>query len=57
MCDAERFCVALKMIAIECNLETITYDKLGILSYQFKDGSKVGDKGAWIEAGVLKQTQ
>ena len=54
LCDAERFVYGLRELAIECNLDNITYNALGIIKYTFKDGTSVGGNGAWKAAGVLK---
>ena len=53
MCDAERFCTALQIIADECHLTGITYNKLGIIKFHFSDGSTVGGLAAWKEAGII----
>ncbi len=52
--DAERFCIGLKMLAEECNLSEISYIPLGIKTFIFKDGSKVGGLGAFMSAGLIK---
>ena len=53
LCDAERFCEGLKQLAIECHLDSIVCNKIGLLRYNFKDGSYVGATRAWQEAGVI----
>lgn len=55
LCDAERFCEGLKQLAIECNMDSLVYDKIGIISYNFKDGSHVGATRAWKEAGIIEE--
>ena len=48
------FCIGLKMLAEECNLSEISYIPLGIKTFIFKDGSKVGGLGAFMSAGLIK---
>ncbi len=53
--DAERFCLGLKMLAEECNMTHVIHNKLGILKFEFMDGSAVGGLGAYISAGIIKE--
>ena len=55
LCDAERFVIGLRQLAIECNLVSVKYTKLGVTSFNFKDGSSVGGNGAWIAAGIIRE--
>lgn len=56
LCDCERFIEGLRLLAIECNLESVDYTKAGfVMTYRFKDGSSVGGKRAWIDAGIIKE--
>lgn len=52
--QASRFCEGLRLLGQECGLTDIRYNKLGILSYMFNDGSSVGSMRAAIEAGWLQ---
>lgn len=54
LCDAERFIIGLKMLAEECNMSFIEYNKLGILKFKFEDGSTVGGMRAFMDAGIIK---
>lgn len=51
--EAQRFCLGLKMLAKECNMESIDYNRLGISMFHFTDGSSVGGLRAYIEAGLI----
>ena len=53
LCDAERFCVGLKLLAEECNMKIVHYCKLCVYKYEFKDGSSVGCNEAHREAGLI----
>ena len=54
MCEAERFIIGLKMLAAECNMSFIEYNQLGILKFEFGDGSTVGGMRAFMNAGIIK---
>lgn len=55
MCQAERFAVGLKLLAEECGMTSIEYNKLGmIISYEFDDGSSIGSWRAHKEAELIK---
>lgn len=56
MCDAERFIVGLKMLAEECNMSFVRYNRLGILKFEFEDGSAVGCMRAFMDAGIIKRS-
>jgi hypothetical protein len=51
--DAERFCIGLRELAMECNLTSIKYSSIGVISYDFADGSGVGCIRAHREANLL----
>lgn len=53
VCGARKFCNGLKTLAHECGMTTITYNKIGIITYKFKDGSSVGGIRAHQEAGLI----
>jgi len=50
---AQRFCLGLKMLAKECNMESIDYSMTGVNMFHFTDGSSVGGLRACIEAGLI----
>lgn len=54
MCQAERFTVGLRMLAEECGMSSIRYSKMGVISYEFDDGSSVGNLRAHKDAGLIK---
>ncbi len=51
--DAERYVEALKLIAKECNLDKVRYDKIGIVKFIFSDGSSIGGMRAFMDAGYI----
>ena len=53
--QSERFCLGLKMIADECELERIEYNMLGVQTLHFADGSSVGGLRIYFDAGLLKE--
>ena len=53
LCDAERFVEGLKLLAKECNISNVRYNQLGILSYEFADGSKIGGMNAMRLANII----
>lgn len=53
LCQAERFCEGLKMLANECDMSSISWTKLGSLQFFFNDGSSVGGLRACYEAGLI----
>ena len=53
LCDAERFVEGLKLLAKECNISNVRYNQLGILSYEFADGSKIGGMSAMRLANII----
>ena len=53
LCDAERFCIGLKMLAEECNMSYIDYCGLGIKMFNFCDGSSIGGLRAYVDAGLI----
>lgn len=55
--DAERFVEGLKILAKECNMTNISYCGFGPISFTFADGTSIGGKRAWIDAGIIKQEQ
>ena len=55
MSDAERFCYGLGMLAIECNLASVTHNMFGITFFEFEDGSSVGGLTAYREAGIIRK--
>lgn len=55
--NAERFCIGLKELAIECYLDSITYNPFGVTKYEFNDGSKVSSLTAHKEAGLIKNNR
>ena len=55
LCDAERFVEGLKLLANECNMTRITYNGFGPITFTFADGSLIGNRKAWINAGLIKQ--
>lgn len=57
LCDAERFVKGLKILANECNMTNITYNGFGPIRFTFADGSTIGGRRAWIDAGIIKQEQ
>lgn len=54
--QAERFCIGLKELLKECELESLSYNAFGILQYHFKDGTKVGSKYAHEQATGMNLT-
>lgn len=54
LCEAERFVIGLKMLANECNMSGVEYSKLGIIKFEFGDGSTVGGLRAYMDAGLIK---
>ncbi len=55
LCDAERFCIGLKMLAEECNMNSVKYTGLGITKFIFEDGSTIGGMRAFIDAGIINE--
>ena len=55
LCDAERFCIGLKMLAEECDMRGVEYTGLGIKKFMFEDGSTVGGMRAFMEAGIVNE--
>lgn len=55
LCDAERFCIGLKMLAEECNLDSVEYMGLGIKKFIFEDGSTMGGMRVFMEAGIVNE--
>lgn len=55
--QAERFCIGLKQLAKECGMSAVSYNALGVISYEFEDGSKVGGLRAHYAAGLIKSLQ
>lgn len=55
LCDAERFCIGLKMLAEECHLDQITYNLFGIRKFVFGDGSSMGGMRAFMDAGIVDE--
>ena len=55
LCQAERFCKGLKLLAEECNMSSISYTNLGSLEFFFGDGSSVAGLRACIEAGLFNK--
>ena len=55
LCDAERFCIGLKMLAEECNMESVEYMGFGIKKFIFEDGSTVGGMRAFMDAGIVNE--
>ena len=55
LCDAERFCIGLKMLAEECNMGSIEYNGFGIKKFIFEDGSTVGGMRAFMDAGIVNE--
>jgi len=56
LCQAERFCLGLKQVMLECGMKNFEYNKLcGIYKVMFNDGSSVGMKRAWIETGLIPE--
>ena len=53
LCQAERFCEGLKMLADECGMTQISHNDLGSMYYYFNDGSSVGGLRAHKEAGLI----
>ena len=53
LCDAERFVEGLKLLAKECKMSKVKYDQLGIILYEFADGSKVGGTTAMKLANII----
>lgn len=51
--DAERYVEGLKLLAKECNLNTLLYNMLGITKFIFSDGSSIGGMRAFIDAGYV----
>lgn len=51
--NAERYVEGLKLLAKECNLDTVRYDKLGITKFIFSDGSSIGGLRAFMDAGYV----
>lgn len=54
--QAERFCIGLRELLNECELESLSYNAFGILQYHFKDGTKVGSKYAHEQATGMDLT-
>jgi hypothetical protein len=54
LCDAERFCEGLRLIAEECNMSKVAYNKIGAVDVEFEDGSSVGMVTAFRKAGIIK---
>jgi len=55
LCDAERFCIGLKMLAEECNMSSLEYNGFGIIKFIFNDGSTIGGMRAFMEAGIVNE--
>ena len=55
ICDAERFCIGLKMLAKECNMNSVEYNGMGIKKFIFNDGSVMGGIRAFIESGIINE--
>ena len=55
LCDAERFCVGLEMLAKECHMISVEYNGLGIKKFIFEDGSTVGGMRSCMEAGIINK--
>lgn len=55
LCDAERFCIGLKMLAEECNMNSVEYNGFGIQKFIFNDGSAVGGIRAFMESGIVDE--
>lgn len=55
LCNAERFCEGLRLIAEECGISRIVYCGLGITTLEFEDGSSVGCLRAFREAGLIEK--
>ena len=57
LCDAERFCYGLKLLAEETNMSSIIWSNLGVETLKFADGSSVGSLRAFKEAGLVRDEQ
>ena len=56
LCDAERFAEGLKILARECNVTNVEYNRLGsIIKMSFADGSHAGGAWLFIEAGYFRK--
>lgn len=53
LCEAERFVEGLKLLAKECKMSNVKYNQLGIISYEFADGSKIGGMAAMRMANIV----
>ena len=53
-CDCEKFVVGLNELAQQCNVSSVTYNRLGITRIEFEDGSFIGGLRLWKDAGIIK---
>lgn len=54
LCQAERFAEGLRLLSLECGLESLDRNAFGIIGFNFEDGSSVGGLGVWKVAGIIK---
>lgn len=55
LCDAERFCIGLKMLADECNMSSLEYNGLGVIKFIFNDGFTIGGMRSLMDAGIVNE--
>ena len=56
LCDAEKFVDALRIIGDKCGVKSVTYNKLGIVEFEFNDGSSIGGLRAFIDSGYVPKS-
>lgn len=53
LCEAERFVEGLKLLVKECRMSNVIYNQLGIITYEFADGSTIGGMTAMRMANIV----
>lgn len=56
LCDAEKFIDALRIIGDKCGVSEVTYNKFGVVSFKFEDGSSIGGLRAFVDAGYVPKS-